>query len=83
MTDIREPEWRLGEDLHPKDDLISGITFEELIDTLRCNCERITPQDVHRELERILEIRRQDMVYLLARNMDEIIKRAYEGRNTG
>lgn len=76
-----ERPWKLGDDLYPEDDLLDGVTFKELIETLQANCEYIDAKAIHRELERILEIRKQDMIYLLANNIDEIINAAKGGRN--
>lgn len=81
--ETRDREWRLGEDLHPDDALLDEITFRELIDTLHANCPVITPAGVHKEFERIMDIRLQDMRYLLANNIDAIISMAREGREAG
>ena len=80
-TAVKDREWRLGEDLALDDALLDGVDFRELIDTLHANCPVITAEDVHRELERILDIRLQDMRYLLANNIDAIIEIARKGRD--
>ena len=78
MTD---KAWKLGDDLYPEDNLLDGITFDELILTAHCNCRTITPQAVQRELSEILESRKQDMEFLLKKNMDIIIEEARKGRS--
>ena len=78
MTD---KAWKLGDDLYPEDNLLDGITFGELILTAHCNCRTITPQAVQRELSEILEARKQDMEFLLKKNMDIIIEEARKDRS--
>ena len=78
MTD---KAWKLGDDLYPEDNLLDGITFGELILTVHCNCQTITPQAVQRELRKILEIRKQDMEFLLKKNMDAIMEDARKGQS--
>ena len=71
-------KWTLGEDLLTSDNLLDGITFDELILTLHCNQRRdlITPEVVVRTLLETLECRREDMMFLLWNNMDKIIEYA-------
>lgn len=69
-------EWKLGEDLLPSDNLLDAVTFSELITTLRCNCPEITETAVGTEIKRIMDIRIQDMNYLLDNNIEEIIAAA-------
>lgn len=75
-----EREWRLGEDLVTSDNLLDGLTFDELILTVHCNCRAITPAAVRSELKEILESRKQDMMCLLEKNMDAIMAEARKGR---
>ena len=44
-------QWKLGEDLNLKDNLLDEIRFEELITTVRCNCKEINHKAVGRELK--------------------------------
>ena len=37
-----ERKWILGDDLRPEDNLMDGITFDEIILTVHCNCRNIT-----------------------------------------
>ena len=76
-----ERQWKLGEDLSTYDNILDAITFDEVIMTVHCNCRNITREAVQREFKNILEIRMQDMKYLLNDNIDEIIAKAKEGRN--
>lgn len=80
MPNFAERQWKLGEDLNENDNLLDGITFEELITTVRCNCREIDDKAVYREFRRIMEIREQDMYSLLAKNMGAIIAAAKKGR---
>lgn len=75
-------KWKLGEDIDRHDNLLDGISFDELILTVHCNCRKIIPEEVEKELDRILEIRMQDMRYLLENNLHEIIEEAKKGRES-
>lgn len=39
-----ERKWKLGEDIDRHDNLLDGISFDELILTAHCNCREITPE---------------------------------------
>ncbi len=80
MPNFSERPWKLGEDLSENDNLLDGITFEELITTVRCNCSVIDKKAVYDEFMRILGIREQDMYSLLNKNMNAIIAEAKKGR---
>ena len=69
-------KWKLGEDVSPSENLLDPVTFAELIMTLRCNCPEITETAVGTEIKRIMDIRIQDMNYLLDNNIEEIIAAA-------
>ena len=43
---IENRKWKLGDDLSVLDE----ITFKELITTIHCNCQCITPENVQRNL---------------------------------
>ena len=75
-----ERAWRLGEDLSTCDDLLDGVTFDDLILAVHCNCRKITPEAVLSELKTILAQRRQDMLHLLVNNMEQIMEEAQKGR---
>ena len=77
---MEEKSWKLGEDLSTCDNLLDGLAFDDLILAVHCNCRLITPEAVRRELQSILEIRKQDMEYLLESNMEAIISEARKGR---
>lgn len=69
-------KWKLGEDVSPSENLLDPVTFVELIMTLRCNCPEITEKSIRAEMKRIMDIRLQDMNYLLDNNIEEIIAAA-------
>ena len=74
-----ERDWKLGKDLYPEDNLLDGITFDDLILAVH-QCRTINQATVHSELNEILAQRRQEMMFLLEKNMDVIIQKALEGR---
>ena len=71
-----ERKWRLGEDLATYDNLLDPITFDDLILALHCNVKKedINEDAVMRELSEICEEREADMMALVKKNMDLIIK---------
>lgn len=73
-------EWKLGKDLNTYDSLLDGLTFDDLILTVHHNCKNITTASVQKELDEMLEIRMQDMKFLLKNNMDKIIEESRKGR---
>ena len=73
-------EWLLGKDLVLSDNLLDGLTFDDLILAVRCNCRTIDRVAVQMELNRILATQRQDMMFLLEKNMNQIIAEARKGR---
>lgn len=73
-------EWKLGVDLSTCDNLLDGITFDDLILAVHCNCREINHMAVHQQLSEILAQRRQDMVHLLERNIETIMAEARKGR---
>lgn len=73
-------KWKLGEDLSTCDNLLDGMTFDDLILAVHCNCRDITPNAVRKELMEIFASRKQDMIYLLEMNMDEIMAEVRKGR---
>ena len=77
---MEERAWKLGGDLIASDNLLDGVTFDNLILAVHHNCRVITPKTVRKELRDILASRRQDMDYLLEKNMTAIIKEARKGR---
>lgn len=75
-----EQSWKLSEDMIVSDNLLDGITFDDLIMTVYCNCPKITKQAVKKELKEILAIHMQDMEFLLENNIDKIIELASKNR---
>lgn len=72
--------WKLGEDLITSDNLLDGITFDDLILAVHCNCREISSAAVMREFKEIMTSRMQDTEFLLEQNMNEIIHEAKKGR---
>ena len=75
-----ERQWKLGEDVSEHDNLLDGITFNQLIVSLHSGSEKVTPAEVRKVVKDMLEIQLEDMWFLVDKNMDEIIKRAMKGR---
>lgn len=74
---MEERKWILGDDLAACDNLLDGITFEDVILAVHCNCSRET---VTKQFFEILEQRLLDMNELLNRNIDKIAEEARKGR---
>lgn len=79
---VQEPlrEWTLGDDLCVSDSLLDGITFDDLITAVQCSCRNITPTGVMRELDEMLDTRKQDMMFLLEKNINIIMDEARKRR---
>lgn len=77
---MNERKWILGDDLRPEDNLMDGITFDEIILTAHCNCRNITRETVIREVNDLVSMRMDDMRELLMRNIDIIMAEAKKGR---
>lgn len=76
-----ERKWRLDADLITSDSLLDGLTFDDLILAVHCNCRIINRASVHAELNEMLASRRQDMMFLLEQNIDVIMDKAKKGRS--
>ena len=74
-------EWKLGEDLITSDNLLDGITFDDLILAVHHNSPEINEGSVYAALNQMLAIRRQDMRFLLKNNMEAIMEEARKGRD--
>ena len=75
-----ERQWKLGEDVSEHDNLLDGITFNQLIVSLHSGSEKVTPAEVRKVVKDMLEIQLEDMWFLVDKIMDEIIIRAMKGR---
>ena len=71
----------LGKDLIPKDNLLDGFTFEEVIDSLVCNEPDISEATVMRVINNMLQENIENMNALVKNNLPEIIKRVIESRD--
>lgn len=79
---MSERTWKLGEDLCACDNLLDGLTFNDLILAVQCNCRDITLEAVRKELQVILAGRKQDLENLLEKNMSAIMSAAKKGRRS-
>ena len=75
-----DKQWKLGEDMHPNDNIFDPITFEQIITALHCNERVIDGDAVLKVVREIMDSRIQDFHYLLGNNMQEIIAEAAKGR---
>ena len=73
-----ERKWRLGEDLATCDNLLDPITFDDLLLAVHCNVkkEHINEDAVRRELMNIFQGRVEDMMFLVNKNMDLMVRRS-------
>ena len=65
--------WKLGKDMHPKDNILDGITFDDLITAVYCNCNEVNEFTVTNTAKEILKERSEDYMFLLKNNVHEII----------
>lgn len=77
---MEERKWVLADDLAACDNLLDGITFEDVILAVHCNCHVISRETVTKQFFEILEQRLLDMNELLNRNIDKIAEEARKGR---
>lgn len=77
---MEERKWILGDDLAACDNLLDGITFEDVILAVHCNYRVISRETVTKQFFEILEQRLLDMNELLNRNIDKIAEEARKGR---
>ena len=75
-----ERQWKLGEDIHQRDNIFDPITFEQIITALHCGEKAIDANAVVKVAKEILDSRIEDFHYLLGNNMQEIIAEAKKGR---
>ena len=73
-------QWKLGEDMHPNDNIFDPITFEQIITALHCNERVINENAVWGVVREIIDSRLQDFHYLIENNINEIIAEAAKGR---
>jgi len=70
-----EREYKLGKDLHMKDALMSGFTFEDLVVTLQSNEPDINDGIVRKVANEMVAAALYDFNYLMEINMGVIIDR--------
>lgn len=78
---MEERKWILGDDLSACDNLLDGITFDDVILAAHCNCKTIDRNAIRAQVQEILSQRLEDMNYLLDRNIDKLVKIVKDGRN--
>ena len=69
-------QWKLGVNHCKHDNLLDGFTFDDVITALQCNEPVIDEAAVRRTVKNMLELRMQDLEFLLKNNMKQIIKEA-------
>jgi hypothetical protein len=62
-----------------QDSILSEITFEELITTVRCNEKTINEESIKRTFENILKTNLEDARFRLNVNLDIILKECKRG----
>ena len=77
---MEERKWILGYDLAASDNLLDGITLDDVILAVHCNCKTIDRNAIRTQVQEILSQRLEDMNYLLDRNIDQIAEEARKGR---
>ena len=70
---LEDTKWKLGVDMFAEDELCSGVTFDDIITAVQCNCQEITEAAVMNEAIACKQMRQEDFFWLLTRNMNEII----------
>ena len=70
---LEDTKWKLGVDMIAEDELCSGVTFDDIITAVQCNCPEITEAAVMNEAIACKQMRQEDFFFLLTRNMNEII----------
>lgn len=65
---------KLKEFFHPQDDLLRGITFEDLIDTIYSNEPTVDERTVQKVFNEILQTNLMDAKAELRANMKQIIQ---------
>ncbi|MDR1572374.1 MAG: hypothetical protein LBS32_07605 [Clostridiales Family XIII bacterium] len=62
-------EWRLGVDMHEGDDIMDGITFEQVLTMAECNEPEIDEGAMTRCFGRLMEQRAEDACFVMERNL--------------
>ena len=77
---MTERQWKLGEDMHPNDNIFDPITFDDIILALHCNEKVLNRRAIQNVINDIMDSRMQDFDYLINNNINEIIAEAAKGR---
>ena len=76
--------WKLGVDLHEKDNILDGLTFDDVITMLRCNVDFDKPgwyMDAQQNIQDLTKQHINNFYMLLNENIDEIIQRSKQNDN--
>ena len=76
-----EKEWKLNKDLYSDDNLLDGITFDDIILMLDCNEKEININTAQKCFNELLALRLEDAKELVRINLNEIVKEAKKRRN--
>jgi hypothetical protein len=74
LQDDFQEDVQLNERFHTKDELLKGITFEELIDTVQSNESKYDKATVTKVFNEILKMKLDDAKYELKSKMSHILK---------
>lgn len=75
-----EREWKIGEDMFTEDNVLDGITFDDIILAVHCNYRTINRAAVLKTAKEILDQRVEDFEFLVKNNWKEIAAAAKKGR---
>ena len=76
---VKDKNEKLDEYFHEMDNLLDGITFSELIDTVASNERVIDQHSVTKTWKELLRTKMRDAEYELKKNMKQIIQAATSG----
>jgi hypothetical protein len=74
-------EWKLGVDMHELDNILDGITFDDVLTTVVCNEPEINEASVRKCVKELLSMRMTDFNELLEVNIKELVKQAKKRRD--
>lgn len=57
---------------HRKDSILDGLTFEELITAVQCNCKEYSTENILNELKNIMKAQVNDARTLMITHIDDI-----------
>jgi hypothetical protein len=75
IKELLNEKLNIRESVHQKDDLLSGITFEDLIIAVESNEKEINKSTITKVYNELLKANMKDAQFELNKNMDWIIKK--------